>query len=179
MARLPGDLTEAQLIDQVIRVNHSGEYAAKRIYIGQMAVLKEHDDQKLLKHMADQEEIHLDYFTKEMQNRKVRPSVFLPIWHVFGYALGAGSAMLGKNAAMVCTEAVEEVIDQHYQEQLKQLDSKQEENLAGNIEKFRQEELEHKHIAKNNMKDLNFGHRILYEAIKLGCKASIAIAKRF
>ncbi len=179
MARLPGDLTEAQLIDQVIRVNHAGEYGAKRIYMGQMAIIKDHEDQQLLKHMADQEKIHLDYFTKEMQNRKVRPSIFLPLWHVLGYALGAGSAMLGKNSAMICTEAVEEVIDQHYQEQLKQLNSEEEKVLAGNIEKFRQEEIEHHHIAKDNMKDLNFGHRILYQAIKLGCKISIGIAKKF
>ena len=121
----------------------------------------------------------LDYFTKEMQNRRVRPSVFLPLWHVLGYALGAGTAALGKNAAMVCTEAVEEVIDQHYQEQLKQLDSEREGELLENIEKFRQEEVEHQHIAKENMRDLNLGHRILYNAVKLGCKISIGIAKKF
>lgn len=179
MSRMPGDLKDDQFMDQVIRVNHSGEYGAKRIYKGQMAVLKNADDQKMLKHMADQEEVHLDYFTKEMQQRKIRPSAFLPVWHALGYALGAGTALLGKNSAMVCTEAVEEVIDQHYQEQLKKLDPKKEKDLTENIEKFRQEELEHHHMAKDNMKDLNIGHKALYNAIKLGCKLSIEIAKKF
>lgn len=179
MSKMPGDLNDDQFMDQVIRVNHAGEYGAKRIYKGQMAILKNADDQKMLKHMADQEEVHLDYFVKEMQQRKIRPSVFLPLWHTLGYALGAGTALLGKNSAMVCTEAVEEVIDQHYQEQLKKLDPKKEKDLTENIEKFRQEELEHHHMAKDNMKDLNLGHKILYNAIKLGCKLSIEIAKKF
>ena len=179
MSRLPGNLKDAQLIDQIIRVDHAGEYGAKCIYAGQMSVLKDQQTQELLKHMADQEEVHLDYFTKEMQRRRVRPSVFLPLWHMLGYALGKGSAMLGATSAMVCTEAVEEVINQHYQEQLKQLEPDQEKDLAQNIEKFRQEELEHQHIAQENMPDLHLGHKILYNIIKLGCKASITIAKRF
>ena len=177
MARLPGDLNQEKSLDQIIRVNHAGEYGAKRIYSGQMMVLKDIEDQKMLKMMADQEEQHLDYFDREMQKRKVRPSVFLPMWNVMGYALGAGTALLGKTAAMVCTEAVEEVIDEHYKSQLK--DDSLPKDLAKNIEKFRQEELEHQDIAKNNRDELNIGHKILYNAIKLGCKFSIGLAKRF
>lgn len=179
MDKLPGDLKGKELINQIIRVNHSGEYAAKCIYKGQMIVLKNPEDQKLLQTMADQEDAHLNYFSDEIINRKVRPSVFLPLWHVLGYGLGIGSALLGKNAAMVCTDAVEEVIDKHYQSQLEQLGSKSEEALASNIEKFRQEEIEHQHIAQTNMKNLNLGHKLLYNVIKLGCKLSINIAKKF
>lgn len=160
----------------MIRVNYAGEYGAKRIYAGQLAVLKEKEDQQLIKHMADQEEIHLEYFTKKMQELKVRPSAFMPIWHCLGYALGAGTAMLGKNSAMIATEAVEEVINEHYQEQLK--DPSITGELAENIEKFRQEELEHHDIAKINMTELNLGHKLLYHFIKLGCKISINLAKK-
>ena len=179
MGYLPGDLKKDRLIDQMIRVDHAGEYGAKRIYAGQMAVLKDPEDQELLQHMAEQEEVHLNYFTQEMQQRKVRPSVFLPMWHILGYAIGASTAALGRNSAMICTEAVEEVIDKHYQEQLSQLDKKDEADLAKNIEKFREEEAEHREIAQANMQDLNLGHKLLYNAIKLGCKFSIKVAKYF
>lgn len=177
--KLPGDLNHKKLLDEIIRVNHAGEYGAKRIYQGQMSVLKDVDSQKDLKIMADQEQIHLDYFVEKMQLNKVRPSVFMPLWHVFGYALGRGTAKLGKTSAMVCTEAVEEVIDEHYQEQLKILKNTNEDELVQNIEKFRQEELEHYDLAKKNMENLNFGHKILYNVIKLGCRLSIEIAKKF
>lgn len=177
MVFLPGDLKKEDLISQVIRVNHAGEYGAKQIYAGQLAVLKAPEEQLLLKHMAEQEEEHLQYFTKKMQELKVRPSAFMPIWHILGYALGAGTALLGKNAAMIATEAVEEVIDQHYQEQLQNPELNK--DLAENIEKFRQEELEHKEIAQKNMTNLSVGHQLLYHAIKFGCKISINIAKKF
>jgi 3-demethoxyubiquinol 3-hydroxylase len=177
MVRLPGDLNKEKLLDQIIRVNHAGEYGAKRIYAGQLDVLKDPEDQKTIKHMAEQEDVHLEYFSQEMQKRRVRPSLFLPIWHALGYALGAGTAALGKNAAMVCTEAVEEVIDEHYQEQLREEDIPK--DLAKNIEKFRQEELEHHEIATSQMTNLNLGHKLLYETIKIGCKISIGLAKRF
>lgn len=179
MAILPGDLKKKQLIEQMIRVDHAGEYGAKQIYLGQLSVLKNSQDQQLLKHMAAQEEVHLDYFTKSIQQRRVRPSILMPIWHVFGYVLGKASASLGKNSAMICTEAVEEVINDHYKEQFAQLKEIDELDLAENIEKFRQEELEHHDIAKANMSNLNLGHKLLYQSIKLGCKISISLAKKF
>lgn len=179
MELLPGNLNKKQSIDQMIRVNHAGEYGANRIYAGQMSVLKGASDQKLLQHMAEQEKVHLEYFNKEIQKRKVRPSAFLPLWHILGYSLGAATAALGKNAAMICTKAVEEVIDKHYQEQITQLQEQDEIELVQNINKFREEEVEHKDIAQENMKNLNLGHKILYDAIKLGCKFSIKIAKHF
>ena len=175
MRYLPGDRKPD--LQEMIRVNHAGEFGAKRIYAGQMAVLKTPADQALLKKMAEQEEVHLSYFTKEMQQRRVRPSILLPIWNILGYALGVGTATLGKTSAMVCTEAVEEVIDQHYQQQLKAVDLPK--DLAENIEKFRQEELEHLDIAKDNRNELNIGQKILHKAIKLGCRLSIELAKRF
>lgn len=175
--RLPGDLNKKQLIDQMIRVNHAGEYGAKQIYTGQMKVLKNPEDQQVLEHMLNQELTHLDYFSRELINRRASPSIFIPIWQMMGYAIGVATAHLGKTSAMVCTEAVEEVIDQHYQEQLSQLQNKNEEDLVNNIAKFRAEELEHQKIAQDHMQHLNLGHKILYNIIKLGCKISIKLAK--
>ncbi len=177
MAYLPGNLKQEQFLDQVIRVNHAGEYGAKNIYAGQMLILKNIEDQQMLKIMADQEAQHLDYFCKEIQKRKIRPSVLLPLWNIMGYALGVGTALLGKNSAMVCTEAIEEVIDEHYQSQLREKSLPL--DIAINVEKFRQEELEHHDMAAKNRDELNIGHKILYNAIKVGCRVSIALAKRF
>jgi len=176
---LPGDLNHDQLIDQIIRVNHAGEYGAKRIYQGQMSVLKSPKDQELLKTMHDQEQVHLDYFSQEIPKRNVRPSMILPLWNILGYALGAGTAILGKNAAMVCTEAVEEVIDQHYKEQIDQLNNKNEPELQDKISQFRIEEIEHHDLAQEHMTKLNLGHKLLYHTIKKGCKIAIELSKRF
>lgn len=175
--RLPGDLKKNELIDQMIRVNHAGEFGAKQIYQGQMKVLKDPEDQKTLQHMLSQELTHLDYFSKELVERRTRPSIFMPIWQILGFAIGSSTAALGKNSAMICTEAVEEVIDEHYQDQLKQLENLGEQNLSNKISQFREEELEHQKIAQDQMKNLNLGHRMLYNLIKFGCKISINLAK--
>lgn len=177
MALLPGDLKQDEFIRQLIRVNHAGELGAKRIYEGQLAVLKYREDKALVKEMLAQEEKHLEYFSQEMKNRNVRPSFFTPLWNMLGFALGAGTAALGKTSAMVCTEAVEEVIDEHYKSQLEREDLPK--DLAQSIEKFRLEELEHHDVAQKNRCELGLGHEILYKAIKFGCRASIAIAKKF
>lgn len=164
-------------IHETIRVNHAGEYGAKRIYQGQISVLKDQSDQNILKHMQQQEEKHLEYFQQQMLENRTRPSILMPLWHFMGYALGKTTALMGKNAAMVVTEAVEEVIDKHYSSQLEDPSLPQE--LKEKIEQFRQEEVAHQQIAKANMENLNPAHKILYHLIKLGCRASVAIAKKF
>lgn len=177
MVYLPGDLKKEDFIEQLIRVNHAGELGAKRIYEGQLFVFKNRSEQKLIREMLEQELEHLDFFEKEMIKNKVRPSVLTPVWNILGFALGVGTAALGKNAAMLCTEAVEEVIDDHYKEQLKQEDLPK--YYTEKIEKFRQDELEHHALAKNNREELGLAHKFLYKSIKIGCKCAIAIAKKF
>lgn len=56
-----------------------------------------------------------------MADNRVRPSALLPFWNIAGFALGAGTALLGKEAAMACTVAVEDVIGDHYNSQIRQL----------------------------------------------------------
>lgn len=177
MGYLPGDRKDNESLEQVIRVNHAGELAAKQIYLGQLAILKSKADQALLQNMLAEEEAHLNYFAEQIKLRKVRPSILLPLWSLCGYILGASTALLGKTSAMLCTEAVEEVIDQHYQAQLKTKIIPT--DIANNIEKFRQEELDHLDIAKANRAELHLGHRLLHQIIKTGCKISIELAKRF
>ena len=116
--RLPGDLSKEELIARIIRVDQAGEYGAKRIYEGQLSVLSGTADENVLREMADTEVVHLDTFNKLMVERRVRPTVLAPLWHFAGFALGAGTALMGREAAMACTVAVEEVIEEHYENQL-------------------------------------------------------------
>ena len=180
---LPGDKktrAREQNVDSMIRVNHAGEYGAKRIYAGQLAVLgKDPKYRKLLEHMAEQEQVHLDYFEKEIVRRGVRPTALQPLWHAAGYALGALTARLGPEAAMACTVAVEEVISEHYADQLEALEGKSEEkDLRAKIARFKAEEEEHHDIGLDNDAEDAPAYALLTGLIKRGSRLAIEIAKR-
>ncbi len=176
-ARLPGDLPPAQEVARMIRVDHAGEYGAARIYAGQLAVLGRGDKAELLRHMKEQEQVHLDTFAGLIGERRVRPTALLPLWHVAGFALGAATAVLGERAAMACTVAVEEAIDEHYAEQAESLGD-DEPQLKATIERFRAEELEHRDIGIAHEAEQTPGYRLLYAAIRAGCKVAIRVSER-
>ncbi len=177
MTGLPGDPPYDRGVARMVRVDHAGEYGAVRIYAGQLAVLRRDAAAPLLRHMKAQEDAHLAAFDRMIGERRVRPTVLLPIWHVAGFALGAVTAALGKNAAMACTVAVEEVIDQHYADQVKALDTA-EPALRESLETFRAEELEHRDIAQDQGAAEAPGYRLLSAVIKAGCKAAIRLSER-
>ena len=163
---------EKSFLHSAIRVNHAGERAAKNIYSAQIKFTKNPETKKLLEHMLEQELVHLEFFECEMKKSHVRPSLLLPIWDLFSYALGASTAIMGKNATMICTQAVEEVIDEHY---ASQLDFIKDLEIKNKIEKFRQEELEHRDIAISNG---SFSNNLLSNIIKIGCKIAINLSKK-
>ena len=175
--RLPGDPTDAQRIARMIRVDQAGEFGAKRIYEGQLAVLGDTKAAPVLQHMADQEREHLDTFNRLVGDRQVRPSALYPVWHVAGFALGAGTALLGEKAAMACTVAVEEAIDEHYAAQRDSLPDEEEE-LREIIERFRLEELEHRDTGLAHGAAEAPAYRLLSAAIKSGTRAAIWMAER-
>ncbi|MBX6745794.1 MAG: demethoxyubiquinone hydroxylase family protein [Acetobacteraceae bacterium] len=175
--RLPGDPTPREVVARTIRVDHAGEYGAKRIYQGQLAVLRGTRWEPLLRHMQAQEQVHLDTFSRLIGQRRVRPTALLPLWHVAGFALGAATAMLGHRAAMACTVAVEEAIDEHYRSQEAAL-GEDEAELKAHIAQFRAEELEHRDIGLENEAEQAPAYRLLSAAIKAGCKAAIRISER-
>jgi ubiquinone biosynthesis monooxygenase Coq7 len=174
---LPGDLTAREKIERFIRVDHAGEYGAKRIYQGQIAVLGNGPKGDILRHMQAQEQVHLDTFSRLVTQRGVRPTALLPLWHLAGFALGAVTASMGERAAMACTVAVEEAIDEHYAAQSAQL-GEDEAALRDTIETFRAEELEHRDIGLANEAELAPGYRALCAVIKAGCKVAIAVSER-
>jgi 3-demethoxyubiquinol 3-hydroxylase len=175
--RLPGDQPLDEAVERIIRVDHAGEYGAERIYAGQLAVLGRGDKGDVLRHMKAQEQVHLNAFRDLLRDRNVRPTALLPLWHVAGLALGAVTAAMGSRAAMACTVAVEEAIDEHYANQARALGD-DEPALRGTIEKFRAEELEHRDIGLQHEAEQAPGYRALHAVIKTGCKVAIAISER-
>lgn len=174
---LPGDPTPRQRIERMVRVDHAGEFGAKQIYAGQLSVLGRGPKGDILRHMKEQEQVHLDTFAAMIADRRVRPTALLPLWRVAGFALGAITAAMGTRAAMACTVAVEEAIDEHYAQQAASLDSDEAE-LRNTIETFRAEELEHRDIGLANEAELTFGYNVLTRVIKTGCKVAIAVSER-
>jgi ubiquinone biosynthesis monooxygenase Coq7 len=175
--RLPGDPDKAELLDQIIRVDQAGEYGAKRIYEGQLAVLGRGDAAPVLKDMLAQEEKHLEKFNAIMADRGVRPTALAPVWHVAGFALGAATALLGKEAAMACTAAVEEVIGEHYAEQTAQLGD-DERDLRETITAFRGDELHHRDVSIAEGAEAAPAYIPLTTAIKAGTRLAIWLSKR-
>lgn len=175
--RLPGDPDARALIERMVRVDHAGEYGAKRIYAGQLAVLGGGPKGPILRHMAAQEEVHLKTFETMIADRGVRPTALQPLWRVAGFALGAATALMGERAAMACTVAVEEAIDEHYADQAAKL-GEDEAELRQTILKFRDEELEHRDIGLAHEAELTPGYALLSRAIKTGSKLAIWLSER-
>jgi ubiquinone biosynthesis monooxygenase Coq7 len=175
--RLPGDPTREQLIDRIIRVDHAGEYGAKRIYEGQLAMLKGKPEAAVVRRMYEQELEHLKAFEKLMVERRARPTALYPLWHVAGFALGAATALLGPKAAMACTVAVEEVIDEHYRAQAAQLGA-DERPLKTAIEKFRADEVHHRDTGLAHGAVEAPAYPALSAAIKAGSRLAIWLAER-
>ena len=168
-------------IEEMIRVDHAGEYGAMRIYEGQLAVLKRKpragSDVRAIEHMAEQERAHFAIFERLIHEREVRPTALTPVWHVAGFALGAAAAMLGEKAAMACTAAVEEAIDAHYAGQAERLGARDPE-LKQTIEKCREEELAHRDEALARGAEEAPGYPLLSGAIKLGCRIAIKLSEK-
>jgi ubiquinone biosynthesis monooxygenase Coq7 len=164
--------------DRIIRVDQAGEYGAKRIYAGQLAVMGDRAPHVAeVRHMAEQEEEHLARFNALAAERGVRPTALQPFWHVAGFALGAATALIGPKAAMACTAAVEEEIDRHYTQQLEELGGDDPE-LSGLIEKFRDDEREHRDAALALGAEQAPAYPVLAGAIRLGCRLAIRLAER-
>ena len=170
--------TNRHILEEIIRVNHAGEYGATRIYNGQLAIFGKHSKiGKTIKHMAEQEIEHIETFEKLIVTNRVRPTALLPLWSISGFFLGASTALMGKKAAMACTVAVESVIGKHYEQQTKELGDDQA-KLRKTIKKFQKDELEHHDIGINHDAEGALGYNLLTKVITAGCKAAIMISKK-
>jgi 3-demethoxyubiquinol 3-hydroxylase len=162
----------------MIRVDQAGEYGAARIYAGQLAMMgARHPASRSIRHMAEQEQRHLDGFNALIAERGVRPTLLQPIWHVAGFALGAATAAISPEAAMACTVAIETEIDRHYGEQLDELGASDPE-LSDAITDYRADELAHKEAALAAGAENAPAYPVMSALIRLGCRAAIGLSKR-
>jgi len=164
-------------IERMIRVNQAGEFGAKRIYAGQLAVMGDRTPAaRSIAHMAEQEERHLNAFDKMMAERGVRPTALPPIWSAAGFALGAVSAAVSPEAAMACTVAVETEIDRHYSEQLAEIGDSDPE-LSAMIADFQADEQEHKATALAEGAERAPAYPLMSALVRMGCRTAIAVSK--
>ncbi len=175
--RLPGDPSPEQMIERILRVDHAGEYGAARIYDGQLAVLGRDAVAPVIREMAEAERKHLAAFDKLLVERRMRPTLMAPFWHVAGFALGAGSALMGPRAAMACTAAVEEVIEQHYAAQVEKLGDDEAE-LRQTLSEFGAEETRHKEIGLAHEAEQAPGFEPISATVKRGTRLAIWLSER-
>ena len=177
----PGATSSANIkatsIESMIRVDHAGEYGAVRIYEGQLAVLKGRASADTIRHMAEQEQHHLDTFDRLVNERRVRPTALEPVWRVAGFALGAATALMGEKAAFACTAAVEEAIDEHYAAQIEALGTS-DPLLKKTVEDFRADEAVHRQTALDHGAEQATGYGLLRQAIKAGCRVAIKLSEK-
>ena len=173
--------TRKETLEEIIRVDHAGERGAIKIYEGQLLALKTLKEDEALKNtieeMREHEKIHLDYFEKEIQRRNIKPTYLLPLWDLMGVTLGFGTALLGKKAAMLCTASVEEVIENHYKDQIQKLGN-DENDLKEKIEKFKNDEIHHKNIAYKAGATNKGIYSIMDKVIRTGSRIAIAISEK-
>lgn len=169
------------VLDRIIRVDHAGEFGAHKIYEGQLAILGKTPVAPLLREMHEEELGHKAAFDKLMAENRVRPTVLLPLWNIAGFALGAGTALIGKEAAMACTVAVEDVIGDHYNSQIRELmddDPELHKDLLEKLKKFRDDELHHLESGLENDAEKAPFYQAMSQVIKIGCKGAIWLSER-
>jgi ubiquinone biosynthesis monooxygenase Coq7 len=163
---------------EMLRVDQAGEFGATRIYAGQLAVMGNRGPHSAeIAAMAEQEAGHRAKFDALLARRGVRPTALQPVWSAAGFALGAATALIGPEAAMACTAAIETEIDRHYTEQLEELGDEDPE-LADMIREFRDDEREHRDAALAAGAEKAPAYPLMFHAIRLGCRAAIALSRR-
>jgi len=186
-ALLNAEKDTEELIAKILRVDHAGEFGADRIYAGQMFVLGKTDVGDLIQEMWDQEKEHKAKFEELLPKYRVRPTALIPLWNIAGYALGFGTALMGKEAAMACTVAVEDAIGTHYSDQLRSLledasrypdDPEKHKELLDVIKKFRDDEMDHHDTGLAHDAEKFPAYDLLFNVIKVGCKVAIAASER-
>jgi ubiquinone biosynthesis monooxygenase Coq7 len=177
----PGHGASARRLAEILRVDHAGELGAVSIYRGQRAVLGAAPGHERiagqLAEMEGHEAEHLARFDRLLTQRRVRPTALAPVWRLAGFALGAGTALMGDKAAHACTEAVETVIEEHYADQVAELADREPE-LAAELEQFRQEELAHRDLARDEGAREAPGYALLSAIIRTGCRTAIKISEK-
>eukprot|EP01104_Vermistella_antarctica_P017487 TRINITY_DN6199_c0_g1_i1.p1 TRINITY_DN6199_c0_g1~~TRINITY_DN6199_c0_g1_i1.p1 ORF type:complete len:256 (-),score=57.16 TRINITY_DN6199_c0_g1_i1:107-874(-) len=174
------DVARKEMLDSIIRVNQAGEFGAQRIYQGQIDALKGTDVESVIQRMQDEEKVHQEVFDRYMTEFRARPTALYPLWNVVGYGLGYATGKMGKEAAMACTVAVETVIGEHYNEQLRDMSDQDidEPELREHIRQFRDDELGHLETGLEHNAERAPLYDALYHSIKFGTEVAVWMSKR-
>ena len=186
---MPGESVAERRMQSMIRVDHAGEYGAVQIYRGQRAVFERIEGRthaaRVIAEMEAGEAEHLKTFDRLIAERGVRPTIMAPVWRIAGFGLGAITALMGERAAHACTEAVEDVIEDHYARQSQTLasndgrkDGRNDPELKDVIDRFREDEIGHKQTAIDQGARQAPGYSVLSALIKIGCRAAIRISEK-
>jgi ubiquinone biosynthesis monooxygenase Coq7 len=179
IVRTPGHFSARR--DEMLRVDHAGEFGAVQIYRGQRAVFDRIGDKAktaaMIAGMEAGEAAHLETFDRMIRERGVRPTALAPLWRFAGFTLGAATALMGEKAAHACTAAVEEVIEEHYAAQAREL-GQDDPELRETVERFRADEIGHKDAALEQGARDAPGYSLLSAAIKFGCRVAIAASEK-
>ncbi len=177
----PGRGAVRRRLAEILRVDHAGELGAVTIYRGQRAVFDAVQGREKiagdLAEMEAHEQVHLGRFDELLTEHGVRPTLMAPFWRVAGFALGAGTALMGEKAAHACTEAVETVIEAHYAGQIEEL-ARRKPELAAELTRFRDDELAHRDKAIEEGAREAPGYGALSALIRAGCRAAIKISEK-
>lgn len=177
----PGQGASRRRRAEILRVDHAGEYAAVHIYRAQRAVFEGRAGKASIaadmEEMRGQEQVHLERFQALLAAERVQPTVMTPVWRLAALALGAGTALIGEKAAHACTEAVESVIEEHYADQIAEIQDR-DPALAAELTQFREEELaHHDHAVEHGSRDAP-AYQLLSAVIKAGCRVAIKVSER-
>lgn len=169
----------ASFYDQILRVNLAGERGARSIYAGQLWILRQRHSPLTasVAYMDQQEAQHVLIFEQLARRYQVRPTILHPLWIAAGWSLGTLTALMGDSAAMACTEAVEEVIADHYQQQKISLDPETDAELIDILHACQNDEQEHRQEAINH--GSHNAPYWLFSAIRLATKTAIFLSKRY
>lgn len=191
--RKPLSKTQREFLDSALRVNQAGELAATLIYTHQAPpITRAHPHlRSLMQHMYSQEAGHFSTFNEMLAKHRIRPTAMYPVWSAAASILGWGTGLMGREAAMACTEAVETEIGGHYNGQVrvllgwvKEMEDKGEEvgeevqELVSTLKRIRDEELEHLDEAVGEGAREARPYQLLNRVIRSGCKGAIWISER-
>jgi ubiquinone biosynthesis monooxygenase Coq7 len=107
-------------IERILKLDQAGEYGAIQIYSAQLRIARlfYKDIISILEEMIAHEKQHYKTFSALLNDRSVRAFRTIKLWAVGGFILGFVTAILGRKAIWICTDAVETAVLHHLEWQL-------------------------------------------------------------
>lgn len=166
--------------ERELRCSHAGETGAVWIYRGVLATRPSGE----LRHFAEEhlatEQAHLALF--DQLTLCYRPSLLLPLWRIAGFLTGFLPALAGSRAVFATIAAVETFVDEHYREQIADLNAaitrQSDREILERMERCRLDEVAHRDDAAS--RETNTRSRLLSvwtQLVGIGSNAAVSLAR--